>query len=111
MANRLAAWALSLSSSGGAAMARAMTPAEQQQFKGFFPNLDVNKAVVTGEVSTVYNCISWTVGVTNRWLWPGNTLANFDNFYRAFGFVRTGAGPDATRGHSTTKMDPRSARV
>jgi len=63
-------------------MARAMTPVEKQRFKGFFPGLDVNRAVVTGEMSSVYNCISWTVGVTNRWLWPGNTLAQFDTFYR-----------------------------
>jgi hypothetical protein len=26
--------------------------------------------------------ISWTVGVATRWLWPGNSLANFDTFYR-----------------------------
>ncbi len=54
-------------------MARAMTQAEKQRFKGYFPSLDVNRAVVTGEMSAVDNCISWTVGVTNRWLWPGNT--------------------------------------
>ena len=69
-------------------MARAMTPAEKQRFHGYFPSLDVNRAVVTGEVSSVYNCISWTVGVTNRWLWPaGGTLASFDAFYRGSGFT------------------------
>ena len=52
-------------------MPRPMTTAEKQRFRGYFPNLDVDNAVVTGEVSTVYNCISWTVGVTDRWLWPG----------------------------------------
>ncbi len=41
---------------------------------GYFPSLDVNRAVVTGEMSSVYNCISWTVSIVNRWLWPGNTL-------------------------------------
>jgi hypothetical protein len=55
-------------------------------------------------MSTVYNCISWTVGVTNRWLWPGSTIATFDTFYRGFGFVRAGDGPIAAWGLSTTNM-------
>ena len=85
-------------------MARPMTPAEKQRFRGYFPNLDVNRAVVTGGVSTVYNCISWTVGITNRWLWPGNSLANFDTFYHGFGFVRAGNGTIAAWGLSTSNM-------
>jgi hypothetical protein len=85
-------------------MARPMTPAEKQRFRGYFPSLNVDQAVVTGEVSTVYNCISWTVGVTDRWLWPGSSIANFDTFYRGFGFVRAGDGPIAAWGHSTSNM-------
>jgi hypothetical protein len=85
-------------------MARQMTPGEKQRFRSYFPNLDVDRAVVTGEVSTVYNCISWTVGVMNRWLWPGNSLANFDTFYRGFGFVRSGDGTIAAWGLSTSNM-------
>ncbi|HWB10879.1 MAG TPA: hypothetical protein VG826_16745 [Pirellulales bacterium] len=85
-------------------MARSMTTAEKQRFRGYFPSLDVNRAVVTGEVSTVYNCISWTVGVTNRWLWPGSSLANFDTFYRGFGFVRAGDGTIAAWGISSSNM-------
>jgi hypothetical protein len=81
-----------------------MTPAEKQQFRGYFPNLDVDQALVTGEVSTAYNCISWTVGVTDRWLWPGSSDANFDTFYRGFGFVRASNGPIATWGLSTSNM-------
>lgn len=85
-------------------MARPMTAAEKQRFRGFFPSLNVDQAIVTGEVSTVYNCISWTVGVTDRWLWPGSSLAEFDTFYRGFGFVRAGDGPVAAWGHSTSNM-------
>jgi len=85
-------------------MARPMTAAEKARFKGYFPGLDVDRAVVTDGPSTVYNCISWTVGVTNRWLWPGSGLANFDTFYRGFGFVRAGDGPIAAWGHSPTNM-------
>jgi hypothetical protein len=81
-----------------------MTPAEKKRFKAYFPSLDVNRAVVTGEMSTVYNCISWTVGVTNRWLWPGNILAQFDTFYLGFGLHRSGTGEVAAWGHSTSNM-------
>jgi len=85
-------------------MARSMTPVEKQRFLAYFPSLDVNRAVVTGEVSTVYNCISWTVGVMNRWLWPGNSLAHFDTFYHGFGYIRAGDGTIAAWGLSTSSM-------
>ncbi len=85
-------------------MARPMTAAEKQRFRGYFPSLNVDQAVVTGEVSTVYNCISWTVGVPDRWLWPGGSISDFDTFYRGFGFVRAGDGPIAAWGHSTSNM-------
>src|SRR5262245_60673876 len=85
-------------------MARPMTAAEKRRFLGYFPSLNVNQAVVTGEVSTVYNCIAWTVGFADRWLWPGSALANFNAFYRGFGLVRAGVGPIAAWGHSTSSM-------
>jgi hypothetical protein len=81
-----------------------MTVAEKLRFRGYFPNLNVDQVVVTGEISTVYNCISWTVGVTNRWLWPGSSILNFDIFYHGFGFVQAGDGPIAVWGHSTSAM-------
>lgn len=85
-------------------MARPMTVAEKQRFRSHFPLLDVDKAVVTGELSAVYNCISWTVGLTDRWLWPGSTIANFDTSYRGFGFVRSNDGPIAAWGQSPSNM-------
>lgn len=81
-----------------------MTPAEKTRFKAYFPNLDVNQAIVTDGISIVYNCISWTVGVSNRWLWPGSSLAHFDSFYHGLGFVRAGDGSVAAWGHSTSNM-------
>lgn len=86
------------------AVPRSMTPAEKSRFKGYFPNLNVNAAVVTGEATRAYNCISWTVGVTSRWLWPGSTIQHFDTFYRQFGYVRVSNGPIAAWGHSTSNM-------
>ncbi|MEX2559392.1 MAG: hypothetical protein WD403_05720, partial [Pirellulales bacterium] len=85
-------------------MARPMTPPEKQRFRGYFPSLNVDQVVVTGETSTLYNCISWTVGVTDRWFWPGSSIGNFDTFYRGFGFLRAGDGPIASWGHSTSNM-------
>lgn len=85
-------------------MSRQMTPTEKQRFRGYFPGLDVDRAVVTDETTKAYNCISWTVGVTDRWLWPGSSIQNFDAFDRNFGYVRTGSGPIAAWGHSTANM-------
>lgn len=85
-------------------MARPMTPAEKQRFRGYFPSLDVDRAVVTGKISSVYNCVSWTVGLTDRWLWPGGAIANFDTLYRGFGYVRANDGPLAAWGLSTSNM-------
>jgi hypothetical protein len=81
-----------------------MTPAEKQRFRAYFPNLNVDQALVTAEASRVYNCVSWTVGVTDRWLWPGSSINDFDAFYRGFGYVRSGDGPLAVWGHSTSNM-------
>jgi hypothetical protein len=81
-----------------------MTPQEKAQFRAWFPNLNVDAAVVTGEQTQTYNCISWTVGVTDRWLWPGASIVNFDAFYRGFGFARAANGPIAAWGRSTTDM-------
>jgi hypothetical protein len=76
-------------------MARPMTAAEQKRFQGYFPNLNVGQVVVTDYATGAYNCIAWTVGISNRWLWPGSSLAHFDTFYRGYGFVRSGNGPIA----------------
>ncbi len=85
-------------------MPRPMTAPEKQRFRGLFPKLNVNQAVVTGEVSAVYNCLAWTVGLTDRWLWPGSSLVNFVLFYQGFGFIRAGDGPIAAWGHSISGM-------
>jgi hypothetical protein len=85
-------------------MSRPMTPLERQRFRGYFPNLDLDRAVVSGEALPAYNCIAWTVGFTDRWLWPGNSLAEFDTFYKGFGFTRAGDGPVAVWGHAASQM-------
>ena len=88
----------------GVAMARQMTAPEKQRFKGYFPNLNVDQAVVTGEKSPVYNCLAWTLGVTTSWIWPGKTIQDFDKLYNAAGFVRSANGPIAVWGDSLQAM-------
>jgi hypothetical protein len=85
-------------------MPRNMTPAEKQKFRGYFPSLNVDQAVVTGEASGVYNCLSWTLGITDRWVWPGATVQAFDQLYNGAGFIRAGNGPIAAWGQSLTQM-------
>lgn len=85
-------------------MSRPMTAQEKIQFKGWFPALDVDAAVVTAESTTAYNCISWTVGVTNVWHWPGSSIQDFDAFYSGFGFQRRPSGPVAVWGHDLQDM-------
>jgi hypothetical protein len=85
-------------------MPRSLTPAEKREYQGVFPNLDVGAVVVTGEATSIYNGVPWTVGVTNRWLWHGPTIQQFDIFYRQFGYIRVGNGLIAAWGHSTSGM-------
>ncbi|MCY4047358.1 MAG: hypothetical protein OXF42_04525 [Candidatus Dadabacteria bacterium] len=85
-------------------MARKMTPEEKTAYSRFFPNLDVNSAVVTGEANSDYNCIAWTLGFTTRKEWPGFYIEDFDNFYGLRGYVRASEGPIAALGRDETKM-------
>lgn len=83
---------------------RPLTAVEKTRFQGYFPSMNVNNVVVSGEATDVYNCIAWTVGSTSAWLWPGSSLAHFDSFYSGYGFTRASDGPIAAWGHSTSDM-------
>ena len=84
-------------------MARQMTNAEKAKFRGYFPRLDVQRAVVTGEATRQYNCISWTLGVTDRWIWSGPHISDFDNMYQKAGFRRA-SNTIAAWGNSKSRM-------
>jgi hypothetical protein len=86
------------------ALPRKLTASEKIIFLGAFPLLDVDFTIVTDEPSGVYNCISWTVGVTNFWHWPGSTLTDFDNFYAQFGLIRKAKGHVAAWGFANNNM-------
>ncbi|MFH0893431.1 MAG: hypothetical protein V2A54_03255 [Bacteroidota bacterium] len=85
-------------------MSRIMTPVEKERFRGYFQNLNVDQALVSGESTKVYNCISWTVGVTTQWLWPGSNLTDFDTFYMRYGLTRAANGQVAAWGHASNNM-------
>jgi hypothetical protein len=71
---------------------RKMSEREKRDFKSWFPNLDVENTVVSGEATPEYNCIAWTVGETHEWCWPPQMYPfmpereAFDRFYGSYGF-------------------------
>lgn len=80
-------------------MLRPKTSTEQQRLRSYFQNLNTNHVMVSGEPSFIYNCVSWSVGITSCWLWPGSSLKEFDLFYSQFGYERSLRGPIALWGH------------
>ncbi|WIG95227.1 DUF6209 family protein [Myxococcus sp. SDU36] len=51
-----------------------------------FPNLTEEKFVGIGPSTQRYNCIAWTVGVRDEWVWPGTKVEDFDKLYADKGF-------------------------
>jgi hypothetical protein len=86
------------------ALPRKLTASEKITFLAAFPLLDVDFTIVTDEPSGLYNCISWTVGVTNYWHWPGSNLSDFDSFYAQFGLTRKTKGHVAAWGFANNSM-------
>jgi hypothetical protein len=86
------------------ALPRNLTAQEKIDFHNDFPLLDVDFTIVTDEPTGNYNCISWTVGVTNLWYWPGPLLSDFDNFYSQFGMQQKTKGFVAAWGFAEDSM-------
>ena len=61
------------------------TSEQRTRFLGWFPNL--RNFHITGPSTWTYNCIAWSVGITDEWIWPGNTVAVFDAFYASHGWT------------------------
>jgi hypothetical protein len=61
------------------------TPQQQSKFLNAFPNLKTWS--ITGPATGSYNCIAWSVGISNQWIWPGNTVQDFDAFYASHGWT------------------------
>jgi hypothetical protein len=76
---------------------RKPTDFERTTIDGWFPKLaDKNDWMITAESCQNYNCISWSVGITGDWSWPGDHSPDFDKFYLSYGYVPlpAGVGPE-----------------
>lgn len=72
---------------------------EKLFYGSYFPNLNIDKARVTSISTKCYNCVAWTLGITDAWIWPdgGHLLPSpeatrlefFDEFYQNLGYVKT----------------------
>jgi hypothetical protein len=72
-----------------------------------FPRLG-DRFEVLGPATVTYNCICWSLGGNNTWVWPRGpgqpvTLADFDALYSYYGFRRV-AGLDYTRQKGIDKV-------
>jgi type VI secretion system secreted protein VgrG len=52
-----------------------------------FPNLRGDYEVLQPGGGN-YNCIAWSLGITDRWVWPGKTVADFDKLNAKYGYKR-----------------------
>lgn len=51
-----------------------------------FPNLQEEDFVGIGPSSQRYNCIAWTLGIQDEWVWPGTRIEDFDKLYAKQGY-------------------------
>lgn len=51
-----------------------------------YPNATAENFVGLGPNSPSYNCIAWTLGKRNEWVWPGETVKAFDALYANAGY-------------------------
>src|SRR5262249_35669396 len=59
------------------------------QERGAFPNLLSNYEVLDHSTKHYsYNCIAWSIGITDRWVWPGAKMSDFDRLYGSHGYER-----------------------
>jgi type VI secretion system secreted protein VgrG len=64
-------------------------PTQRREIDGMrsegFPNLGKNYEVLKPGTST-YNCIAWSLGITDEWIWPGTSVQTFDKLNAKHGF-------------------------
>jgi hypothetical protein len=78
-----------------------------EEQKRSFPRLG-NRFEVMGPATVAYNCICWSLGNDNSWVWPKGpgqpvTLADFDVLYGLYGFKRV-SGLDYRRQPGVEKV-------
>ena len=79
---------------------RSLTDNERTELSVYFPLLNVEETVVTGEATKQYNCISWSVGNRKTWDWPPLMYPNLSAteairaYYRDRGYLEYVPKPD-----------------
>jgi hypothetical protein len=77
---------------------RPLSAKERGAYKTWFPAMDLDKAEVTGEIDTRYNCMSLTLGITDHMVWPSpgpgspTHKPQLDAEYAKYGFVPVKSG-------------------
>jgi len=59
-------------------------------YPDMFPNLKPGRYEIIADADPGYNCVAKTVGLTDRWYWPGYSEREFDAFYARHGFKPLG---------------------
>lgn len=69
---------------------RKPEPGEWRDLIAAFPSLDFGDVWITAPQTEAYNCLAWTLGITNRWIWPWTDptveARQFNELYRLHGF-------------------------
>lgn len=65
-----------------ASLRRSLTSQEEAELKAIFPNLNTDNVTVTGEATRTYNCIAYSMGLTNKWIDPEFLINDFIDQYK-----------------------------
>src|SRR5262245_24545923 len=71
----------------GQARTELTTSERRSSDAGGFPHLKGNYEVLSPATPN-YNCIAWSLGITTKWVWPGDRVADFDQLNARFGYSR-----------------------
>lgn len=86
---------------------RSLTERERSELSIYFPLLNIEEALVTGEATKQYNCISWSIGNTNTWDWPPlmypeiPATESVRAYYRDRGYIEYEPKPNETLDNGT----------
>lgn len=92
---------------------RVPTAGEFAQMQGLFPGLTQANVLITAEPTSVYNCIAFSLLITNAWINPPQPLAPFQAYYNTRGHatLATGSGAAQIDGWATPVSGPSIATM
>jgi hypothetical protein len=93
-------YAFGLSDDEDGLVFHAVTPLDKSRFReerdllefkyqATHPNLLTNYEVLgPSSEKRTYNCVAWSLGIKDKWVWPGDRLEDFDRLYAKHGYRR-----------------------